>query len=200
MQRNRLCPPAPPWTFSESWMNSGTGKEKYEKKLIKISYLVNIQGTFYRRPSASIRILYGCRWSGVIWNGSETDQNGIDQKNEEKETPPGEVGRGIPYFLAGTKSHNRAITTRMPVPTPNAPALPIWSRMARPTKPPRKRENTARTLWSRVIWNLGRNNFGSERSSHHTVVNTTVLFITHRTKEMMSETTGDDKGKKKMGD
>ena len=129
----------------------------------------------------------------VVWNGSEPDQNETDRKKEgnrknRRKGNPARRGReGIPYFLAGTKSHNKAITTRMPVPTPNAPALPTWSRMARPTKPPRKRENTARTLWSRVIWNLGRNSFGSERSSHHTVVNTTILFITDRTKEMMGD-------------
>ena len=54
----------------------------------------------------------------------QTGKRRETEETEEKETPPGEVGGGIPYFLAGTKSHNRAITTRMPVPTPNAPALP----------------------------------------------------------------------------
>ena len=49
----------------------------------------------------------------------QTGKRRETKETEEKETPP-----GIPYFLAGTKSHNRAITTRMPVPTPNAPALP----------------------------------------------------------------------------
>jgi hypothetical protein len=63
--------------------------------------------------------------------------------------------RNLNYDLPGTKIQLNAMTSLRPVPMPNAPDAPIASTRTRPVKPPRKREETAMILWSRLTTNEG---------------------------------------------
>ena len=89
-------------------------------------------------------------------------------------------GTRISYLRAGslgTKIQEKVINILKPTPTPRVPAVPSWARMARPTKAPRNNATAAMRRWSRVIMrSRNRNNRGSDMSSIHTVVNTTIGF------------------------
>jgi len=68
-----------------------------------------------------------------------------------------------------------------PVQTPKATAELVAKTIAAEHNPPRKTATTAMTRWSRDLTSLKANNLGSATSSHHTVVNTTLVpnWATH---------------------
>lgn len=89
----------------------------------------------------------------------------------------------IIYLGLGTKIQEKVISILKPTPTPRVPAVPSWARRARPTKAPRNNDTAAMRRWSRVITrSRNRNNLGSDISSTHTVVNTTIGLVSDCTK------------------
>ena len=78
-------------------------------------------------------------------------------------------------FFEGTNNQWNAISTLNPVPTPKAPAVPSFPRIARPANAPMNNATAAISRWSLVMTRLlNLKRLGSVTSSTQTVVNTTV--------------------------
>ena len=80
-------------------------------------------------------------------------------------------------LFEGTNNQWNAISTLNPVPTPKAPAVPSFPRIARPANAPMNNATAAISRWSLVMTRLlNLKRLGSVTSSTQTVVNTTVYM------------------------